>query len=209
MDTQIQTSFIPKQSVNTTKNKESRTPSSLISTASFIILFSSIILAVGAYGFKFYYSYSINRPCPNPNQIQTAGCGLIASLEVDKRNLDEDLLKKMQRFDNKIKAGQTILNNHKTLIPLFDTLGSLTLKTVRYSSFGLKDNEVTISGSANSYEDIAIQSKIFETNKNLISPLFSNLDLDTKGDVTFKLTFKVVPELLSYSTYVASLNSNQ
>lgn len=210
MDNQLQTSFIPKQSTpNKIVPEESKTGGSLIGTLSLIILLASAILAAGAFGFKFYLANSINKDCPDPNQLQTAGCGLVASLEVDKRNLDESLLNKMLRFDSKIRAGTTILNNHQSLIPFFDLLGNLTLKTVRYTSFSLKGGEVTLGGLATNYEDVAVQQKVFETNKNFINPQFSGLDLDPKGNVSFKVTFKVLPELLSYARYAAALTNNQ
>jgi len=205
MDEKLSTSFIPKQTfaspMGSIPMKESR---GLLSTLSLLVLVLSILMAGGTFVYRMYLANQINNPCPNPNQTTTSGCGLIASLKVDQESLDIQLLREMQRFDQKLSVSKVVLDNHTTLLPLYKLLSDKTLQTVRYTSFSIKDNVVEMRGLAGSYEDIAVQGNIFNADKNLKTPIFSDLDLDAKGSVLFKLNFRVSPELLSYRNYVRS-----
>lgn len=206
MENQIPTSFIPKQAIVSKPAPERASGGAgmgLVTTLSFLVLFVSIALAGGVFSYKMMLQSNINRPCPSTTQIETSGCGLLASLEVDKRNLDRELLLEMERFDAKLKTAKGVLAGHITLIPFFDRLGRLTLKTVQFSSFDIKDGVVTMKGSTRTYENVAVQANLFNTEKSFKDILFSDLDVNAAGNVAFKVTFKVAPEMLAYSNYLA------
>jgi hypothetical protein len=204
MDNQIQTSFIPKQAAPVKPVVVPKKGSAFLNLVSFIVLVISLLLAAGAYTYQMQLQTEINQPC-DLSQTDTKGCGLLASLAIQKSNMKESLLTEMQRFDLKLKIANAILAKHITLVPLFQLINETTLKNIRYTSFGLQDNTVTMKGTAGSYEDVAVQSKKLNADKKrFISPMFSDLDLDQKGNVIFKLTFKVDPQLLLYSDYVNS-----
>lgn len=79
------------------------------------------------------------------------------------------------------------------------------MKTIRYTKFSYSvgsDKEsgvkIKMTGVAVGYSSVALQSDLFTKNKNLIDPIFSNLVLDDKGNVTFDLEFSVDPTLVDY-----------
>lgn len=193
----FQTSFIPKQTL--VENPVSRRqPISLVSTLALVVLIASILLAGGAYAYQYWLDYEINRECPDPAQNVTSGCGLIASLNKEKQALDEGLLTEFKRLAAKLDLANKLISKHVTVLPIMDLLSELTLESVRFTSFDYDGKNITISGVAKSYEDVAVQSNVFDREKLISGFLFSDLNLDTAGNVVFKLVLTVDPRLLSY-----------
>lgn len=195
---EFKTSFIPKQAAVETP-AVARSGVSLISTLAFVILLLSILLAAGAYGYEKLLFNEINRPCPDPNQIETSGCGLEASLNKERQALDEGLLTEFKRLATKLNLAARLIEQHVTILPLMDLLSEITLENVRYTSFEQNNTTLTISGLARSYDDIAVQSNVFDEEQMIKSFLFSDLNLDGQGNVVFKLVMNVDPRLLSYT----------
>lgn len=197
MNTQIQSSFIPKQDApSSIVSRRGGSSFSLLGIISTIILIFSAVLAGGSYGYRYILSNQINSPCAGPGD--TKNCGLIASLENTKQNIDSGLLNEIIKTDGKLKAAQKILREHIALEPFFTLLGNKTLKTVRYDSLSFKGNAVELKGSADSYEDVAVQSRRIFEEKDFINPVFSDITLNTIGNVAFRLNFNVSPNLLSF-----------
>ena len=114
-------------------------------------------------------------------------------------------LENTQVLDKQLKAASEILSKHSTVIPIFEVLEQLTMKTVRFTRFsyslGTEEKliiKVKMSGVAIGYRSIALQSDLFAKNKNLIDPVFSNLTLDNSGNVVFDLEFSVDPNFVNY-----------
>jgi hypothetical protein len=63
-----------------------------------------------------------------------------------------------------------------------------------------------MGGIASSFSSVALQSDIFGENKFIQEPIFSNLNLDSKGDVIFDFSAFVDPRLLSYSDSILKNN---
>jgi len=217
MEPTIQSSFIPKQTL--TPNNVARPSSSgngmgLFTLLSFIVLFLSLLAAGGTFAYRSYLLSHLYAPCQITSQTQTNSdilglsgstnkkCGLYASLEDKRRQLDGARLTRMERLDTKMKLASIIMGKHMSLSPLFDLLSTTTLKTVRYTKFGTQDGLQTLSGVASSYEDIAVQSNVLNLMPAVKNPLFSNLDLDQQGNVTFTLSFGVDPSALSYKPII-------
>ncbi len=79
------------------------------------------------------------------------------------------------------------------------------MKTVRFTKFdyslGADNNSkvlVKMSGVAEGYRAIALQSDLFSKNKFFINPVFSNLALDSQGNVAFDLEFFVDSNFVNY-----------
>ena len=104
----------------------------------------------------------------------------------------------MKRLDTKMKLASGVLNSHMSLVPLFDFLSTSTLKTVRYTKIETSNNEVSLEGFASGYEDIAVESNVLNSMPEVSGVMFSDLNVDLKNNVTFKLKFKVNPFLLKY-----------
>lgn len=196
-NTNFKTSFIPKQAVVDNPARPSR-PISLVSTVAFVILLLSAALAAGAYGYRELLDNEINRACPDPSSVETAGCGLVASLEKERQALDDALLIEFRRLDAKLNLAEKLIDRHIAVLPILDLLEAETLETVRYDSLDYEDGTMQITGLAKSYEDIAVQSNVFDKEKLISGFIFSDLDLDANGNVVFKLAITVDERLLDY-----------
>ncbi len=196
MAPEIQTSFIPKQNMSASMARvSSQATLGLFMVVGMVIMALSLAVFAGAYGYQYLLSDSINRACVPGND---QGCGLRASLERDKRELQVERIVRFSRLDAKMKTAAGIINSHVTMMPLLDTLENLTLQTVRYTKLDFTDKGIAIEGMAIGYEDVAVQLKAFKESGKIKSAVFSGLGLDQRGNVTFKLALVVDPKLLSY-----------
>lgn len=204
MDSKISTSFIPKESfkAGSSNLRSRREPVSIIVLISLLVLTVSIIYFAGVYGYRYMVYQQVNAPCQDAGNGNKQ-CGLKESLNLAVKDLQLAKLADLKRLDTKLKNGSTVLNGHLTLKPFFDLLGQLTAQNIQYKKlqFG-KGNNFELDGIAKSYDDIAFQQKVFADpdrgQKYISSFVFSNFDLDAKGNVIFKLSLSVDPKLLSY-----------
>jgi hypothetical protein len=197
----IQSSFIPKQSL-TKKPERRQAPMGLINLICFVVFAVSLAVFLGALAYRYTLAQEINRPCPDPMQTETRGCGLIASLEKERQLLNHELLTRLRRVDAKSTIAKGVIDRHITLIPLFDLLNRNTLTTIQYKKFTFGEAGVTVEGLAASYEDIALQSKELAKLKEIRSFIFSGLNLDAQGNVTFKLDMTIDENMLSFRKFV-------
>ncbi|MBI4136247.1 MAG: hypothetical protein HY481_01715 [Candidatus Vogelbacteria bacterium] len=197
MAADIQSSFIPKQ-VLTKEPRPRREPLGLFFLLSLVVLFIILLFFAGAYVYRTTLESDINRACPSANPGAIEGCGLVASIEARRQSLDQTLILKIERLDKLLKRAASILDNHRTLLPVFRFLEAETLQTIRYSSFGQTGSSLNLRGSARNYEGIALQSIIFAGNSRVKDFVFSDLNADAGGRVSFSLKLEVDPKLLNY-----------
>lgn len=213
----IQTSFIPKQTISasplTNRPSSTGTGMGLVTLISFILLLISIVAAGGTYLYRAYLLSQIYSACNVTSEVQTNSdllglsgdiekqCGLYASLAELRRRLDSERLSKMERLDTKMKLASQILSTHQTLVPVFDLLSTTTLKTIRYTKFDIESGQVTLSGVASGYDDIAVQSNVLNSIPTIKNALFSNLSVNQQGGTTFDLTFDLDAKQLEYKNF--------
>jgi hypothetical protein len=196
-----QTSFIPKQSL--AKSMPSiRRSSSLFTVVAVVILVLSLALWGLGFAFQKLLFQEINNECTLQSDGVTRVCGLRVSLATARESLGEGVLKKIQRLDLKLQAIDRLLADHVILTPVFDNiLSPLTIQSVQYKKFAYVDGVANLEGVARSYKDIAVQSNKFAEEKSIKSFIFSDLDLDNKGNIVFKLKVEFDPALIRYSNY--------
>ncbi len=190
MDQNFQTSFIPKKPIV----KETATASRSVSIwiiISLFILFTILLATGGLYFYKVVQTKNI--------------AGLQDNLNKAKNRFEPAKITELQVLGKRLYAANELLSKHITIVPVFDVLQQLTMKTVRYTKFGYEigtGNSPTIniklSGVAIGYRAVALQSDLFGQNKNIIDPVFSNLTLDNSGNVLFDLDFSVDPNFVNY-----------
>ena len=124
-------------------------------------------------------------------------------------------ISELQTLDKRLRASNQVLSHHVAVSPIFQVLQELTMKTVRYTSFSYTmPNDATgvvsvrMSGLAIGYRSVALQADLFTKNKNLIDPVFSNLQLDDRGNVIFDLTFSVDANFVNYKQKVLTAGNN-
>ena len=189
------TSFIPKAAL--TKNERPRSSSSnLLLVIAVIVLLISAAIYGGAFAYRGILRAEIDRPC-TADGTGVLRCGLKASVERERQNIDQNTITQLQRLDSKLEVAERVIVDHETILPLFSLLEELTLPTISYKTFAYSTEGVTIAGTATSYEDIAVQTQVFSAEKRRIqSFIFSDLNLDGSGLVTFKLTLTPDPSVV-------------
>lgn len=134
-------------------------------------------------------------------------------LDIAKNRFEPTKITQLQLLDKRLHASNEILASHIAVSPIFKVLSDITMKTVRFTNFNYelgatsKDKIlIKLTGQAVGYRSIALQSDLFAKNKNLIDPVFSNLALDDKGNVTFNLEFSVDPSFVDYKQMLLTQN---
>jgi hypothetical protein len=183
--TQAQSSFIPKKP---TAGGISRS-GGLIPYIANIIFVLALVASVLVFAYSKYLDNQISK--------------MSESLTVARQALEPDLINQLASSDKRIIAGNELILNHKSLSGFFDLLESITLKNLRFTSFAYSPGTggaatVTLKGQAQTYGALALQAKIFGQDENFINPMFSNLDLDDKGNVIFTFKSDLNPKAISY-----------
>jgi hypothetical protein len=193
MDKEFQTSFIPKKTVIESP-KKIRSGGGVVNLISFIVFLASLIAAGGAY----FYRESVKT---NIEEYKR-------SLAIAKNQFEPSLITELQILDKRLNAATTILDKHIAVSPIFVLLEEVTLPTVRYSDFSYEVDtatnlvNVTMKGEAKGYNFIALQADLFDDNKFIKNPIFSDFVLDQTGNIDFNLTFSVDKSLVSYESFL-------
>ena len=194
MEQNFQTSFIPKKSIVKERVMAPRSVS-FITIISMFILFAVVIGTGILYFYKGVLSKSIAQ--------------MESDLNKARNRFEPAKIAELQELDKRLNASSVILSGHLAVTPIFEELENITMKTVRFTSFDYTapnetTNRVSVSmrGVAIGYRSVALQADLFTSNKKFIDPVFSNLQLDEKGNVRFDLSFWVDPGLVNYKQSV-------
>jgi len=200
MEQDFQTSFIPKKPMIEERAVSSR-PTSLFTIISIFIFFTVIIVT----GALYFYNGILAK---NITQMES-------DLNLAQDRFEPSKIVQLQVLDKRLIASNEVLSNHIAISPIFDALQAITMKTIGYTKFSYnfddsKNTKITIkmSGTAIGYTSIALQADLFSKNKYLIDPIFSNLSLDDKGNVTFDLDFSVDPNFVDYKKMLETTSGN-
>jgi hypothetical protein len=180
VESKFQTSFIPKKSLESRPAGGGRRPAGLFRLFAILILLVALAVWGGVYLWKLYLN----------NKIQGAEQSLAAS----QKEFELGTVSTLTRLDTRLSASSNLMNNHLAISKIFAELQNITLKSVRFNDFSLsyggpdKGLVLTMKGQAQSYASVAKQSDIFSQDHNFRSPIFSNLDLDTNGQIVFTVT---------------------
>ena len=188
MEQNFQTSFIPKKPV-VPERTETKRPIGLLMVFSILILLSVLV----AYGGLYFYQVSLTQSITSKQK----------ALDLAKNRFEPGRLAELKTLDRRIRAANMVLDSHIAVSPIFEILQNTTMKTIRYTSFAyeLRENGVVfvkLTGEANGYRSIALQSDILSSNTDVLDPVFSNLALDARGNVLFDLSFGVNKNFVSY-----------
>lgn len=199
MTPEIQSSFIPKQALVKDLRPRSE-PFGLFFLLSLVILLIALLFFGGVFVYKNMLAAEINRPCPSADPTSVAGCGLLASIDVHRRAIEEDQILAIERLDKQLKRAQTMLDDHRTFLPIFKFLEEQTLQSVRYTSLNQTGANLTLRGQARDYEGVARQSIVLmAADREVEDFVFSDLSADATGRVSFNLKLDLNPKLLSDS----------
>ncbi len=196
MERDVQTSFIPKQSLSV--DARPRETIGLFLLLSIVVLIIALLFLGGTYGYRFYLNREINRPCDSDSGGEL-GCGLLASLEKSKNSLGDNSISEFELLDKQLRRAKEIVDEHKTFLPVLKFLEDETLQSIKYTSLGQTGTTLDLKGVARSYEGVALQSIEFFKSPQLIeSFLFSDVNADATDNVGFSLKLTLNPSLFSY-----------
>jgi hypothetical protein len=200
MEQDFQTSFIPKKPLVEERVTTSR-PVGFVTVFSIFIFFTAFLISGGLYFYQTILTKKID--------------GQKKSLDAAQGSFEKTKIIELQLLDKTLRASNEILSKHITISPIFKLLENITMKNIRYTKFDYefdpkKDSKlkVKMSGQALGYRSIALQSDIFTQNQNLIDPVFSNLSLDTIGNILFDLEFFVDKDFINYKKNFLVKDSN-
>lgn len=197
-----QPSFIPKQALARTVPSARRSVG-LLSVIALVILLLSLALLAGSYVFQKFLYQEINAECQLLEDGVTRVCGLRLSLEVARESLGESVLKKIERLDLKLQVINRLLAGHLIVTEIFEKiLSPLTIQSIQYKKFTYRDGVASLEGIARSYKDVAVQANKFADERLIKNFIFSDLDLDNKGNIVFKLKLEFDPALTRYDNYL-------
>ncbi|MBI2109170.1 MAG: hypothetical protein HYT93_03260 [Parcubacteria group bacterium] len=190
---EFKTSFIPKKPISPSGAGQAQKGINLVLFVSIVIFFASALIAGGV----FLFGVFLDR------QEQ----GLTSSIERAREAIEPELVSSLSRIDARIKAVKNILDNHRTVSPLFDLLEQITLQSVSFESFQyIVESEgkinLLLSGTARNYSSIALQSVLFGEDRSIENPIFSNLQLNNQGNVKFNFSANVNQRLTLYRNAV-------
>jgi hypothetical protein len=194
MDTNVQPSFIPKKPLGQQTAVKPQRTISFFSLIANVIFITSVVLAIGIFGYEKY--------------LQSQLLEKKADLEAKIEEFDRALVAELSRLDSRLTSAQTLLNNHVALSAFFDIVDDLTLETVRFTSFSYSAKgsgdvlSIIMGGQAKNFASVALQQAEVlksENEKYFTNPVFSDLNLDKDGNVTFKFTSFIKKPSFSYS----------
>lgn len=204
---QAPTSFIPKQPLTEDRFESSRNSSSG-GPASFLTFLAMLVLVVSGLSAGVLNIYQ--------QKVAADVSNIKKTLAREAEAFKGSFLDELRLLDRRIVSAQGVLANHISVTPLFEVISQATLKSIQFTRFTYTVNpqtngqatiEVKMSGKAQSYAAIALQSDALTTNKYIRDPVFSNLTLDEQSNVLFDLTFSVDPHLVLFGDALARVQS--
>ncbi len=189
MEPKFQTSFIPKKPIVASESIV-KTSIDFFAIVATIFFLGSLILAAAVYAWQ----YTLTK------QVATSEQNLVKARE----QFDQEFIGYVNRLNTKIETSKNLLNGHVGASTIFGFLALHTLKTISYTDFSYSYEadgtvKVVLAGIAKSYSTVALQSEEFgKQNQYIKSPIFSNLNPDQAGNVTFTLTALLDKNLISY-----------
>ncbi len=196
MDSQPPTSFIPKK---TFSGNSLPTPpivgTGVIYIICLFLFVVSLIAAGGAFGYQAYLTQSI----ANKSDILTK----------DQGALDFPAIEDLVRLDTRIVQAKSLLANHVAPSAIFTFLSQETLQNVQFVSFKYDlqpdgSAAITLDGVADSFSTVALQSDQLSNSQMLKNIIFTNLNTNQNGQVTFTIQASVIPSLLLYSSTIGT-----
>jgi len=196
MDQRFQTSLIPKRPENEGRSlSQARKPGTWFYWVSVFIFFAAIFAAAGLFGYERYLLSQIAQK----KQL----------IDVEVKAFDKQLTETLTVAKERIDAGEEIISNHLAVSLFFNLLEDLTARGVYFSEFDFKTPEegpvaFIAQGEAPSYAVLAFQSDVLKDSEYIIRPQFSEINLNEKGRIDFKLTAEMDSRSILYKTAVPS-----
>jgi len=202
MDIKSHTSFIPKKAFNASNASLHSKGSSIgiLFLLTLIIFISALALSLGVF---LYQQFLIKDTESKSSQLKRA-----------RAEFEPTLIQEINRLDKRIQSSRNILGKHKAISSFFNLLEDLTLANIQFENLEYNVDEngranISMEGKAKSFNSVALQSDIFGKSKFIQEPIFSNLNIDNKGDVEFDFTAFIDSSLILYENIILTKQIKQ
>lgn len=194
MDPQVQSSFIPKKSLDVSA-RSSESSFGLLFLIALLIFIASIVAAGGS----FLYTQYLNTSIASKSK----------SLALAEGAFDPSTIQDLVRLDSRLKQSTILLASHVAVSGVFALLAQETLAQVSFSDFEYDLNpdgtaKITMTGSADSFSTVALQSDQFGADTLLKNVVFSDITVGTNGRIGFSVTADLDPSVISYTNSLAA-----
>lgn len=193
MDPGLKTSFIPKQSLEEQAPKRRPRTIGFFALLVIIVFFIVVGISVGVFVYRSIVKGTIK-------DMRTE----LASI---RATFDPTRIEELRRLDLRIEMAKERLEAHTAPTLLFDLLQANTVVSVQYEDFKYETLEdlsahLEMRGKARNFTSVALQSDAFGEDKNIIGPLFEELNPDESGFVNFSVDMLLDRAFLSYGNRV-------
>lgn len=185
------TSFIPKKPLDSSTTYHESGSFGFLFFISLFIFIASVVAAGGVFGYQTFLEGSISSKQ--------------ASLQKEEAAFDPEQINQLIRLDSRINNTKTLLSSHVAPSAIFAFLSQQTLQNVQLTSFEYSLNgdgtaAVTLSGVADTFATVALQSDQFNAaNQVLKNVVFSGVDNSGARTVKFSVVANVAPSLINYA----------
>ena len=197
MDPQVQSSFIPKKSldISATRNESSF---GLLFLIALLVFIASLVAAGGSFAYTGYLHNAIDSKAK--------------SLALAEGAFDPGAIEDLVRLDSRLNQSKALLADHVAVSGVFALLSQQTLANVSFSNFEYDLNpdgtaKITMTGTADSFSTVALQSDQFGGSKLLKNVVFSGITVNTNGSVGFSVTATIDPSVFAYVSSLSATNT--
>jgi hypothetical protein len=159
----------------------------------FLISFLLLLISGGLFAGAYLYKQSLQKSVDDD----------VASLKLALESIEPKLIDEFGQLASSVNTAKILFGQHTASSKIFKLISDYTLKNVRFLNFDFKtvdENPVVImNGEANSYTDIALQSRLFEENDAVSQVTFSKFVLKEGGKVSFSVEIVLNPSSVTYS----------
>jgi hypothetical protein len=201
MEPKFQTSFIPKKiAEDDSRNRVSISAETNIFTLAATVVFVVISLL---YGGLFFYKGVIIK------QVEKARQDLISASDAIQPDKIQEIIDNNTRINNSLE----ILDKHLATSRLMMFLSDSTIKKLKFNEFLYQNKDgvasVIIDSEVQTYNAFAYQQEVLAKSEYVKNPTFSNIGLDSTGNIKFQFTSTIDSGLLSYKKSIETLSVNQ
>lgn len=200
MNNQESTSFIPQRPLKGKSKTRGVRKLYILSYVSYVVFFGALLSAGGAY----FYQFTLE------NQLEAQK----RALAEERQKFSEGELESVRELQKRIEAAQTRINNHVSLLAIFEALERSAVQSIQFESFSYQRNNdefplVTFTGSADQFNSVLYQREMFRNEPVLADAQFVELQVEELVDasevrndrpiVTFALEKTIDTSLIQYT----------
>jgi Tfp pilus assembly protein PilN len=192
MDAPVSPSFIPKKPL--TGGAGSHGTSAALGMFIFFICLLVFIASVVAAGGAFLYQGYLTTSLANKK----------TQLQQQESSIDQSTITHLKRLDSRLNQTEVQLQKHTTALNVFAFLSQQTKQNVQFTSFDYSmqpdgSAKLTLTGVADSFATVALQSDQFGASTLLHNVVFSSITVGADGRISFSVAADIDPSLVSYA----------